>query len=608
MKKRSLIIPLILLYLCFMLTACDKDKKPDLTRKDSDGAGEETVVPKENAQDTPSDKAETKEDQAGSDTSDTEREIKRENTKARKAYTDFLADKELAVSDIEINGMLRKGNKYSFSEIIDAYIRNESANIDDEIKLREASYAYIDCGADGTAELAVNLEYTLFGAYNYMYFFRFDDGEIHLFDGRDWGYRSFLTVNEYGYVNDGGSGGANLYLNEYYYYDADCKKVYLYSEEALMGMDSPRIQKYYLKGGYERNDYPDDSYEVGGYTVYTVNFKEYPSMLYEDMTEVSLYDIYYRDQIYSFTDENDRPVKPDKDMIEFYKKEGVKWYSRDELDEILIKHQDELGADKKIREGREASWEIIDGLGETAATEEAKEEAVTFVIKDDHEKPYLNPDNPYKDHEYKPVTLKQISCKGNEITDTDAWFSRAGTSKSGTYFYDDNYWYRLTGDAGYGTMTHIQISDKATGKELYDFDFSDFLYEDGYEGKDFVERGIYNCFITDDLLYLNISHRTYSQDCPVNSFMMCVSVDNGEVMWISRPLTSNSNDFVRYGDNMITGYGFTDEDDFIYILNRYTGQINEKIKVKKSPDYFAFVNGDLWVRTYSYDYEFNIIE
>ena len=88
--------------------------------------------------------------------------------------------------------------------------------------------------------------------------------------------------------------------------------------------------------------------------------------------------------------------------------------------------------------------------------------------------------------------------------------------------------------------------------------------------------------------------------------MMCIDINSGDTIWVSDKLISNSNNFVRWGDNIITGYGFTAEDDYIYILNRFTGEVTEKIKVKKSPDYFAFVNDEVWVRTYSYDYVFKI--
>ncbi|MCR5406632.1 MAG: hypothetical protein K6E88_07580 [Lachnospiraceae bacterium] len=602
--------------LSLALAGCGRDKKPEL--KIDDNTKQESLADDNKGTEEHSEPADDgNEAPARDDEKDKERDLKKYNASARRAYEAFLADEVLAVSEIDEQGFLREGNRYSFSDIIETYIKNESQYLDpsdQQIKLKDATYSYIDCGVDGSVELVTDLVFSLYDEENVVCFFKYDDGEVHLMGKDSWGYRSFMTVNEYGYVDNGGSGGANRYYNECYYFDADGKRVFLYSEETLMGMDSPRVSKYNMKNGFDRDDYPDDSFDTEGYTITTVSFKEYK---YEEgMTDEDLYEKYYKDYMYCFEYEQEGSVNPDSYMIDLYKREGVKWYSRDELDRIVDEHQDELGADSKIRQGNEVEWESIVDLGimkypvekEDNESGEQVSTVKKYVILDDHEKPYINPDNPYIDHEYRPVTLKQISCRENDITDTAEWFARAGTSESGTFFNDDNYHYKLTGDAGYGTMTHIEIYTKDMSEQLYDFDFSDFLYEKGYEGEDFVDRGIRNCFITDDLLYLNIAHRTYAQDCPVNAFMICVDINSGEVMWISEPLVSNSNNFVRHGDNMITGYGFTAEDDYICILNRFTGKLSDRIKVKKSPDHFAFVNHDLWVRTYSYDYEFSITD
>ena len=55
---------------------------------------------------------------------------KADEKQIKAAYMDFLADKELAVADISENEYFREGNRYSFSEIIDMYIRNESVYFD----------------------------------------------------------------------------------------------------------------------------------------------------------------------------------------------------------------------------------------------------------------------------------------------------------------------------------------------------------------------------------------------------------------------------------------------------------------------------------------------
>ncbi len=41
------------------------------------------------------------------------------------------------------------------------------------------------------------------------------------------------------------------------------------------------------------------------------------------------------------------------------------------------------------------------------------------------------------------------------------------------------------------------------------------------------------------------------------------------------------------GDAIISGYGFTAEDDFIYILNRHTGRTIERVPVSTAPDFLC---------------------
>ena len=60
------------------------------------------------------------------------------------------------------------------------------------------------------------------------------------------------------------------------------------------------------------------------------------------------------------------------------------------------------------------------------------------------------------------------------------------------------------------------------------------------------------------------------------------------------------------GDTIICGYGFTAEDDYIYLLDLSTGQTIERIKVRSGPDQFEVVGDTLYVATYNTAYTFKI--
>ena len=60
------------------------------------------------------------------------------------------------------------------------------------------------------------------------------------------------------------------------------------------------------------------------------------------------------------------------------------------------------------------------------------------------------------------------------------------------------------------------------------------------------------------------------------------------------------------GDVLICGYGFTAEPDYLYQINRNTGEIIDRLLLKKMPDLIVEQDGKLYVHTYSYNYVIEI--
>ena len=86
-----------------------------------------------------------------------------------------------------------------------------------------------------------------------------------------------------------------------------------------------------------------------------------------------------------------------------------------------------------------------------------------------------------------------------------------------------------------------------------------------------------------------------------------LNLKDNSIIWRSEPLTSNCN-FTIIKDNIVCGYGFTAEPDFIYIINKYSGRRLEKIKLNSGPSCILEKNETLYVRTYDTDYKFNIMK
>ena len=57
---------------------------------------------------------------------------------------------------------------------------------------------------------------------------------------------------------------------------------------------------------------------------------------------------------------------------------------------------------------------------------------------------------------------------------------------------------------------------------------------------------------------------------------------------------------------IICGYGFTNEPDYLYLINKNTGDLLQQIKLNTAPEYIIRKQDQLYVRTYDTDYIFEI--
>jgi len=131
----------------------------------------------------------------------------------------------------------------------------------------------------------------------------------------------------------------------------------------------------------------------------------------------------------------------------------------------------------------------------------------------------------------------------------------------------------------------------------------------GYDGYDFTSQGLAWLKCVNDTLYFSTHHRTYADSSErKNAYVTCFDLKSKEVIWRSIPLVSNASTFALHGDHVFTGYGFTEEDDFIYGLNRFTGKVVLKHPLNKGPSQVIEKNNQLYVRTYNRNYIFDIIK
>jgi outer membrane protein assembly factor BamB len=101
------------------------------------------------------------------------------------------------------------------------------------------------------------------------------------------------------------------------------------------------------------------------------------------------------------------------------------------------------------------------------------------------------------------------------------------------------------------------------------------------------------------VLYVSNSHFTYaSQTRGRNAYVSAIDLETRKLLWRSPALVANARTFVVSGDLLVTGYGFTAEPDFLYLLDRRTGKVLDRLAVSSAPEVIRLRGDRLHVRTY----------
>ena len=187
-----------------------------------------------------------------------------------------------------------------------------------------------------------------------------------------------------------------------------------------------------------------------------------------------------------------------------------------------------------------------------------------------------------------PLNLRILLEEYNDIDWAYEWYERENLSlpmigNDWNQFYDESYEYQWNDE-------ELYIYEKETGNCLYVLQYpTDRWYTNGN-----------NAYLKDGIFYGSSVLNGYAQ--PDSCFMFAYDLENDKLLWRSADQSYNSMNFVVKGDIIICGYGFTSEDDYLYQINRNTGEIVDRLKLKKKPDLLVEQDGKLYVHTYSYDY------
>lgn len=266
---------------------------------------------------------------------------------------------------------------------------------------------------------------------------------------------------------------------------------------------------------------------------------------------------------------------------------------REESHSLETRKTSEEAAEETKPTEREKEELLLEEEQEEISKEEVQEEQIleTKIVELD----FTGIGETYAEGEMtQPLKIRIESKEENGIDWAYEWYDRMSLSlpMMGTewnQFYDDHYIYKWVSDG------ILQIADWEDEHKIY--------YEVSIPTDKWYVNGN-NAYLEDGILYAGSIFNGYATE---NScFMFAYDLQQDRLLWRSADQTYNSMNFIVKGDVILCGYGFTDEKDYIYQLDKNTGRVLDRLSLYKMPDLLVEKGGKLYVHTYSYDYVLSI--
>jgi hypothetical protein len=139
----------------------------------------------------------------------------------------------------------------------------------------------------------------------------------------------------------------------------------------------------------------------------------------------------------------------------------------------------------------------------------------------------------------------------------------------------------------------------------YAFDFAKYAWPPRYvrADKEFVyEEVVWAKEAETGVLYVETAHSTYARSSyGLNGYLNAIDLRSKKLLWRSPALVANAQNFVLLNEVIVSGYGFTDEPDYLYAISRSTGQVVARLLLPSAPERIVRRGGTLYVRTYDHD-------
>ena len=241
-----------------------------------------------------------------------------------------------------------------------------------------------------------------------------------------------------------------------------------------------------------------------------------------------------------------------------------------------------------------------------------KEEEFSYRIANPGKNAYIAP-GLSKDAGKAGIGIKEKSHE-DEVYEPNhkEWAMNRGLDLQVLPYSDDVWTYEAENKADEEGRLTLTVTGSGDDKVKYILDLSDFAMDPDRDNSDvfgdLAEQQIRFAAMDENgqTLYISIGHSTYASTSPNTSYIIAVDVNSGELLWRSDNLVAKADNFIIEGSTIISGYGFSNEADYIYLLNKENGMIQEKIGVSNAPYCFVKNGSELIVLHYGKEVTYTI--
>ena len=138
------------------------------------------------------------------------------------------------------------------------------------------------------------------------------------------------------------------------------------------------------------------------------------------------------------------------------------------------------------------------------------------------------------------------------------------------------------------------------------YDTSSMTFPPKNRGADIDRQSVNWAVVKDGILYFSISG-LMGFDKGQNAYVVAIDISTNKTLWVSKPNTCNTDNFLIIDNSIICGFGDSGKPDFINVLNRFTGVQKQQLWVANAPHWLAIgSDGRLYVSLYDKHVAFRI--